>query len=179
MKTSIILFLLIFNSIYILGQQTIVTELNDNGMLMGQSVTTLEGQSAEEIYKKAEDWIAYTFTNTESVTQAKLEYKMIRLIGMSESVMGPVMRYYFDLSYQIQIDIKEEKLRFTITELKQISQSSPYTKIGLEYLYKKGKLKKKKAVVKWKQQVDTQINLIQQSLISHITGKEKIKKDDW
>ena len=41
---------------------------------------------------------------------------------MSESALGPVRGYYFDLLYQIQIDIKEEKLRFIVTELKQVDR---------------------------------------------------------
>lgn len=179
MKKSIFFFLILFNVISILAQQTIITELNDDGILIGQSITKMDSLSAEKIYKKTEEWIAYTFTNTESVTQAKLENKMIRLKGISKSVIGPFMGYYFDLSYQIQIDVKEENLRFTITELKQVSQSFPFTKTSLELFYKKGKLKENKAVVKTKNQVDKQITLIQQSLISYILGKEKDKKDDW
>jgi len=179
MKVSIILFLLMLNSITVFGQEAIVTELDENGKLTGQSITKLDSISAEEIYKKAEEWVAYTFTNTESVTQAKIENKMIRLKGISKSVIGPYMGFYFDLSYQIQIDIKEENVRFTITNLKQVSQSSPFTKTSLELFYKKGKLKKRKAIIKTKEQVDKQINLIQQSLISQIRGEEKADKDDW
>jgi len=179
MKTSITLFLLMFISASILGQQTIITKLNENGKLTGQLITELKGKTAEQIYKKSEEWIAYTFTNTESVTQAKLESKMLRLIGVSQSALGPLMGFNFDLFYQIQIDIKEGRIRFTVTELKQVSQSSPYTKIALELMYKKGKLKKNKRFIKLKNQIDETLSSIQQSLISHIIGKEKILKDDW
>lgn len=179
MKISLILFIIILNITTVFGQQTIVTVLDENGKLTGQSITKLDSISAEQIYKKAEEWVAYTFTNTESVTQAKIENKMIRLKGISKSAIGPFMGYYFDLSYQIQIDIKEENIRFTITNLKQVAQSSPFTKTSLELFYKKGKLKKRKAIIKTKGQVDKQINLIEQSLISHITGNEEADKDDW
>jgi len=176
MKTFVILFLLCFNSITILGQQTVVTEIDDNGKLAGQSVIEFEDKSAEDIYNKAEEWIAFTFMNTESVTQSKVENKMLRLKGISKSALGPFMGFEFDLSYQIQLDIKEGKLRFTANELNQVSQAPPYTKTSLELLFKKGKLKQKKGFIKMKSQIDETLTQIQESLISQITGKGK---DDW
>lgn len=180
MKNKILL-ILILVQIHTFGQTNdkIISELNENGQLVGQSVITFNEKSEADIYNKSNEWIAYTFRNTESVIQSKIENKMIRIVGISKSIIGPYMGFYFDLSYLIQLDIKENKMRFTASDLTQVAQSSPYTKLSLSFLYKNGELKTGKKFIKVKEQVDNEITLLQNNLTNYIMGNEAQKKDDW
>lgn len=177
-KLTLLFYLITINSI-VLGQESIITGLDENNNLVGEKITDLENKSEVEIYKKTKEWIAFTFTNTESVMQSDIENKMLRLNGISKSVIGPYYGFYFDLSYQIQVEIKNEKIRFRIYNLKQVSQSSPYTSSNLELIYKKGELRKGKRYGKLKNQVDEKISSIYENLIDFIKKNKTTSKDDW
>ncbi len=177
---KIILLIILFPVIVVNAQNstTIITKLSGNGQLMGEAIISISNKNKSEIYQNTIEWISYNYRNTESVIQSKIDNKMIRFNGMSSSVIGPYMSYWFDLFYVIQIDIKNDKIRFSVSDLKQVSQRSPYTKTPLEFMYKKGVIKKGKKYLKVKEQVDIQLTVLLISLKNFIEGGAEIN-DDW
>lgn len=159
------------------SQKNVITEIDEYGQLSFQSVLTIEGKSAEHIYNKTEEWVAYTYPSKEKVTLSKIKNKMYRISGIATSALGPYKGFLFDLSYRVQIDIKEDKIRVSINNLSQVSQRSPFTKIGMESLFKNGELIQKKNYIKFKTQIDLSLTIILNSLISEIDGSTN--RDDW
>ena len=160
------------------NSEIIITKLSGNGSLTGEVITSINNKTNSEIYNNTIEWISYKYRNTESVIQSKIDDKMIRFSGISSSVIGPYMSYWFDLSYVIQVDIKEGRIRFSVYDLKQVSQRSPYTKTPLEVMFKKGQIKKGKKYLKVKDQVDLHLSVLLISLKQFIEGGAEIN-DDW
>ncbi|MBA4409945.1 MAG: DUF4468 domain-containing protein [Bacteroidota bacterium] len=182
MKITFLLLFLLCGYFSSQGQEAegIKTNLDKNGTLTGESIIVFKDKSAAQIYNSSIDWVSYTFNNTESVIQAKIENKMIRINGISKSALGPIMGFYFDLSYKIQLDIKDGKLRFIATDLKQVAQSSPFTSTSLEIIYKKGgELKSGKKYQETKDKIDSQLTELLSSLELAVKGQTKTNNENW
>lgn len=176
MKVKLILMLLTINSFVTNGQIdlefNIVTSLNENGNVVAEQIIEIDSLSKEKIYNSTLNWVASTFANTESVMQSKIENKMVRINGISKGALGPYYGFYYGLGYTIQIDIKDNKIRFNAYNLTQVASSSPFTKTGVEAFYKKGKLRKSKTVKNFNQQMNEEITIIALSLKTYIVNGE-------
>ncbi len=172
--------MLIFSNFSVLSQEIPVVKIGmtDNN-LNATAIVDIPNKNSSEIYNSLLEWIAYNYTNTDEVIQAKVEDKMIRMNGISTSTIGPVMGFYFDLGYTLEFNIKDEKLRFIANNLEQISQQSPYTRVSLSNLYnRKGELRKAKRYSEVKQKVDSKLTEILGAAIKYING-EKSSDSDW
>jgi len=159
--------------------QDIVTKLNENGMYESELVTEIKGKTSNEIYESALEWIAYTFRNTESVIQSKIENKMVRLTGISNSVIDGPMNYKYGLGYVMQIDIKEGKIKFHIYDIDFIGADAAKTRSSMEEsILKNGELRKGKMYIGFKTDTDKELNRIYMDFINFL-NKEKEKEDDW
>jgi len=182
MKITFLLLFILCEQFSSQGQETglININLDKNGTLTGEAIIVFKDKSAEQIYSSSIEWVSYTFNNTESVIQSKIDNKMIRINGISKSVIGPFMSFYFDLSYKIQLDIKDGKLRFIASDLKQIAQSSPFTSTSLELMYKKdGELKSGKRYKETKDKIDYELTKLLSSLELAVKGQAKTNDTNW
>jgi len=91
-------------------------------------VTQCEGKTQSEIYKKCVDWIAFTYKNPQSVTQAKIENEYIRVEAISESLIcdnkamyGKVCR---DGKYTLEISFKDGKYKFEILKIEKLLEAT-------------------------------------------------------
>jgi hypothetical protein len=168
----------IFACLQTYGQEVKV-ELK-NGRFEAEKIYEASSNSSADIYKGVLNWIAYTFRNTESVTQSKIENEMVLLQGISSSVVDGPMFYKYGLEYVIQIDIKEGKLRFRAYDIKLIGADAARTRASLEstLLKNNGEIRSGKQYISYKNDTDTEINKIYLSLTSSLNQKET-KKDDW
>ena len=176
-----LLTVILFISCFSFGQtDTIQTKINEKGILEGEFIVSFTDKSSVDLYKLSMEWISYTFKNSESVIQSEVEGKMIRISGISTSIIGPLMSFYFDLGYDMQLDFRDNKLRFRAYNLKQIAQSFPYTKTSLEIMFKKsGELKSARRYSKVKTQIDNEVTGLLGSLKDKIEGKAEKETDDW
>jgi hypothetical protein len=182
MKSPLWIFaLLFFNSVALCQKsEIIITTLDPNKRLIGESVVFVGNKTAEQIYNSLNEWVSFTFTNTESVVQAKIENKMMRINGVSKSVLGPFMGFYFDLGYTIQVEIKDGRFKFSVTNLTQISPRAPYSKYPLDGIFNnKGEIKSARKYQDAKSQIDAELNKLLFSLKSSIDGSLKLENDNW
>ena len=123
-KILLILTLALYNIGY--AQVTEFTFTKDG--LTDYVVTQCEGKTQSEIYKKCIDWIAYTYKNPLSVTQAKIENEYIRIEGIRESLIcdnsalyGKVCR---DGKYTLEISFKDGKYKFEILKIEKFLEAT-------------------------------------------------------
>jgi hypothetical protein len=109
----------------------------ENGKYKYVEIKALPDLTSDVIYSRVVDWVAFTFTNTESVIQAQVENKMIRLKGVSRSGINGLMGNKFDVGYTIQVDVKDNKLKITASKIQAIAQVAPYTRTSLEIQLRK------------------------------------------
>lgn len=179
MKIVFLLSFIISGFTYAYGQEVKIG-IDENGNLLGETIVLIQNKTASQIYNSSFEWVSYTFKNTESVVQSKIENKMIRISGLSKSIFGPYMGSYLDLKYLIQIDIKDGKLKFKATDLEQVAQSAPFTKTPLAVLYKKnGELRSGNRYLEIKGKIDSELTRLIISLTKSIKGKSKTSDDDW
>lgn len=160
--------------------QKIETKLNSQGRLEIELVTEFPNKSSEIIYGKIEEWVAYNFKNTESVIQSQIENKMIRINGISSSVIRGPMGVRYGLYYEIQIDIKKERTRFRVYNIQLIGESNSGTKSNVELsIYKNnGEPRKGKTYKNIKIDTDNEIDKLYNNFILFLEN-ENAKNDDW
>lgn len=175
MKNFILSVLLLTSIIaYSQDQTQIITKLVD-GDLVGEKILSFEGKTAAEIYSASEKWVASTFRNTLAVSQSSIENEMIRIQGRSSNIFSFGMGAFSDLSYTIQIDIKEGRIRFKAYDL--IVGSSTYPVAS--YIYKKnGDMRTSGQATKFNKITNDNLTLLLSSLKAIIDGKV-VKDDDW
>ena len=160
-----------------LNEVSMITSV-ENGILQAEAVVEFDGKSTEELFSKSHEWVAKAFRNTASVFQAQIENEFLRISGISNSVLGPYLGNYMDLSFTLNIDFKNEKIRVKAYDIEQVAKSSPYTVTPLEILYdNNGKLKSAKRYKEAKAKIDAELTQILHSLISYLSN-EKIE-DEW
>lgn len=174
-KTSLLLMILVFIGLQGFSQEKIITHLNKNGNLIGQAIIEIKGKTAQNIYNSSLDWVSNTFIRTKSVMQSKIENKMIRLKGISH--LG---NFVDPLSYQIQIDIKDGKLRFTATNLEFLTYSYLIPRISAEQMLFKpnGEQKTSKNKRELKKLTDDLFSKLLNSLVTNAEGGNK-NSDNW
>jgi hypothetical protein len=89
----------------------------DGGQAKVQQVVEMPGKSAEDIYKLAQRWVALSFHNKDKVVQTEIENELIRGDGYEPGRMKVAPGAHSDLKYSFSIEVKENKLRFTMYDM--------------------------------------------------------------
>ncbi|OYX85133.1 MAG: hypothetical protein B7Y83_05940 [Flavobacteriales bacterium 32-34-25] len=120
-----ILLLILFVSGVINAQETEFTFDNTKGMT-DFVVTSVEGKTAPEIYKKVLDWIKLTYKNPEKVILSTIENEYIRFEGIDNTFysVGIMGKNYRDVKYQIEISVKDGKYKFDLISMYAYWQST-------------------------------------------------------
>ncbi|WP_433834829.1 DUF4468 domain-containing protein [Flavobacterium anhuiense] len=188
-----ILFLILFVSGVANAQESEFTFDNTKGM-NDYIVTSVEGKSAQEIYKKVIEWIKITYKNPDKVILSTIENEYIRFEGSSETLFAnhiPMLgKTYYPTKYQIEISVKDNKYKFDLISMQNYYTGNKYsaggwtnnvifnsnTKEGLDTYYKKdGSLK---SLWKYIPEVPTYFNELNKSLLLSIQSTVK-KNDNW
>ncbi len=97
-------------------------------------VYQVDSINASTIYKKVLDWIQITYKNPKEVLKASVENELIRLEAVNKGAFvrtfksGTIVDY--DLSYTLEINIKDGKYRFIFTP-NQITVDSENVLFGI------------------------------------------------
>ena len=179
MKSLIINLSLVILPVIIFGQDH-KTTLNNDGSFEMLIISDLPDKTAKQLYQGTIDWIAYTFRNSESVTQSQVENKMVRINGVSSGVINGSLGYKYGLGYSIQIDIKDNKIRFRGYDLQIIGVDAARTRSNIEpsLLKSNGDLRTGKASKKIKSDTDMELSRIYKSLIDSFS-KNIESNNDW
>ncbi len=82
-----------------------------------QRVVEMPGKDAAEIYRLAQRWVALTFRNKDEVIQTEIENELVRGDGYEPKAIRMAGSHQ-DFSYSFAIDIKDQRLRFTLQDMK-------------------------------------------------------------
>ena len=97
-------------SLYSNAQETEFTFTADKGMT-DFIVTSVEGKTAPDIYKKVIDWIKVTYKNPSDVMLSTIENEYVRFEGITNEIDNKKSKY------QIEITIKDGKYKFDLISL--------------------------------------------------------------
>lgn len=157
-------------------------------------VVEIPNKSTKELFDKSNDWINFTYKNPSSVIKGTVENDFLRFSGFKKSFasaeIGMGMTHFYDLNYTIRLDFKDGKYRFTLESYGIIYPATQYTS-STENTFESFKLpvcRNKKGELKklFQMQYDSQsvgllreLNEINESLYSYLTGETQQIKDDW
>ncbi|MDM1378175.1 DUF4468 domain-containing protein [Myroides marinus] len=138
-----------------------------------------EGKSSSEIYSKVIEWINLKYNSPKDVLKGDIKDKFVSLNGFmdnawSYSTMG--IRTTYGITYKLDIDIKENKYRVTLT-LKDFTH--PTQKVWYDYhsLFKKdGTIRK--VYVEGHKELEDSINNILQDLNNQVNNINT-RDDEW
>ena len=150
-------------------------------------VTPVNGKTQSELYKKALNWVSYSFKEPGEVIKANIENEYIRIEGFSKelicySYMG---KRCGDTKYEIEISFKDGKYKFdlmSISEFNNQSKSILWSNFEINntaaYFDKKGEVKGSyKFIVKTVPEYFNNLNLNLKDFL--ISDGSLSKKNDW
>lgn len=91
-------------------------------------ITKVEGETVENIYIKANNWIKEKYKKPEKVIEMKIENEKIRINGIAKDLLV-VKKYGFSLDYVIEISIKTGKYKFELVSLRTVESNTDYKEI--------------------------------------------------
>ncbi|MFZ4671478.1 MAG: DUF4468 domain-containing protein [Flavobacterium sp.] len=177
------------------AQETEFTFNSERGM-SDFVVANVEGKTAQEIYKKAIEWIKITYKNPDKVILSTIENEYIRFEGSSGSFysinLGFMGKSYQQTKYQIEISIKDSRYKFDIIGMENYTSPSQYSSGGWsdntlfnanvtkEYLEKSIYKKDGSLRSAWKNINDVPVyfNDLNKSMLNYIIVSQK-KNDGW
>ncbi|MGS0747300.1 DUF4468 domain-containing protein [Halpernia sp. GG3] len=113
-------------------------KITKDGLTNAIQVINLDGLSAKEIYSRVNKYIQKNYTNPDKVSKGNIENEFISFNGIyaKNSILWKVAltKYYFDLEYYFDIDIKDNKFRLSITKLNERRDSMGFTGDGINLL---------------------------------------------
>lgn len=103
------------------------TELSYNsGNAQFQKVLDVPGKSAADLYALATRWVATTFNNPDAATWSKIDGEMVRGQGFDGSGAKLALGVRADARYAWQVDVKDSKVRFTVSDMRIITTSGTF-----------------------------------------------------
>lgn len=139
------------------------------------------GLTAEEMYKRALNWIKESYENPGEVVKAKFENEKIRLNGFAKDAwfyksFGKSL--YYDMKYSLEIAFKDGKYKFSY----EISDNF-YTDGSRAYHFTQmftgnGQVKKYYAE-DGVPSLEKTMNDLSTSFYNFVTGQTKVVEDDW
>jgi hypothetical protein len=85
-------------------------------------VTSVDGKTQSELYKKTLNWILITFKNPKEVIKAQIENDYIRIEGSSENLVcfpGLGDANCSSSRYQVEIEFQDNKYKFSVISVEQ------------------------------------------------------------
>jgi|GEM_PF-5480943 hypothetical protein len=152
-----------------------------NGKAQVQSVISVPGKDATQLYKQVHRWLLATFKNPEEMVKARVEFEYVRGVGYSTNIFQAGALSHLDFRYAFVIEMKDERVRLTLSKgvilndnPQDINDSTP-----LEYYF--NRLNKKKND-KHAREVITAVNTMTGTLLESLENvllSEYVSSDDW
>ena len=124
-----------------IAQEGVTLKTNDNGNKYLQEVIDLPGQSKDAIYTAAYTWFAKNFNDSNTVIKHSDKDQGIIVgngtasIYFTYNTMNINVPINGTLNYNIQVDVKGNKVRFTLDDIKYSSKEQPHISSPLGYFY--------------------------------------------
>ena len=172
MKNLLKIFLII-NFIFFLNIDSIFSQENKFELTINgyePKVIEVDNQTKSEIYKLIKKWVVKTYKNPKEVLTADIENENIKIHGFSTNIVKWSIGDGWDLFYTLDIEIKDNKYRLSITADiagNQIEYTSFFKKDGSKRTGYKG----------GPESIDNHLNSIVDDL--NLFLKNKGEKSDW
>jgi hypothetical protein len=149
-------------------------------------VTTCDGITQTDLYKKSLDWVSATYKNPKEVLKSQIENDFIRIEGSSPDIycinaLGAKTCY--QSRYVVEISFKDGRYRFDVLSLESYSTQGGWFNVPINeqsgdlYYNKKGELK---GTYKYMDEIAVQFNALNLSLKNYTLGlSDSKKKGDW
>lgn len=89
-------------------------------------VTEVSGKTQQELYKKAIDWVSFTYKNPKEVLKAQIENDYIRIEGTKDGLVSGFMGSTFPIKYVIEISFKDNKYKFDVISIEYLVPANQY-----------------------------------------------------
>jgi hypothetical protein len=178
MKKLFLLINLSFITLVLFSQDLPKLVLTDKGF--EPVVYQVDSLNASTIYKRTMDWVQITYENPKEVLKANVENEIIRLVGLNKGVFFRTFKsgkkVSYDISYTLEINIKEGKYRFIFIP-NQITVNSSKVLFGIPDFFT-GKLDVNgNSYEGCAASLESSINTFSLSLYNYILGKKE--DDKW
>jgi hypothetical protein len=100
-----------------------------NGMNVEYLVMTIDSTSQQQNFKKSINWIKETYNNPEEVIKTTIDDKKIRFEGSEQNLIclkSLGINTCYDVRYTIEVELKENKYKFTPLSLSYRVLGSQY-----------------------------------------------------
>lgn len=92
-------------------------------LILSENIIKVDSLKADQIYANSLKWVNQTFKNPDIILKSKIPGELIRIRSFwkipSKGVFGSTT---LQLSYTMQIDIKDGKVRITVNDLKGLDR---------------------------------------------------------
>lgn len=170
----------IFFSILFLNVCTAQDSLKISSANFNEKVIEIPGLTSDEIYLKSKEWIKFFYKNPSEVLKSEVDKSILRIEGFCVAcyeIRRLGMNYTYDYSYNLEIGIKDGKIKFDykVDELWSDEQRVLYS--YREFFKKDGTIKKPYLLAV--QTMNASANSTLQSLLDFIAGKTMEEKNKW
>lgn len=89
-------------------------------------VSTVEGKTAADLYKKTMDWISVSYKNPKEVIKSKIENEYIRIEGSTENlvVLKPLYKVNYLSRYSVEFYFKEGRFKMDVIRVEGYSRGT-------------------------------------------------------
>ena len=174
-------FLLLAMSISMTSFSQSKFEITRDGLKNIEQVISVDSISAKEIYSKINKYIQKNYVNPNSVSKGNIENEFISFNGIKRNCIEQkilLTTYLDDLEYYFNIDIKDGKIRVSISKLNilynvQGSSGSRNLLTADLYTFFKSDGDVKKSQQKRKDDIENTVNGIINDIVAVIKDKSK------
>ena len=132
------------------------------------NIVDFPGKNSAEIYKSLKSWVSKTYTNPDFVTKSDIPNEYLRLNGLWNIMSkGPLGKSALGVTYTLTFDIKDEKLRYNITN---IGGSGNFTYANC--FKGNGERRKTNEVTNYLNDIEVYAEMFMRELIDSINRKE-------
>jgi len=144
----------------------------ESGSAQIQRIIEVEGKTSTEIYKAVNRWVGKNFHNKDKILiQNQVENEMISGDGYEPKSVVIGLLVYSDLSYSFSVDIKDGKLRLTLSNLKIYHQSGGSNSVEAYCCKQDGSIRTNGQSQKIKQSIEALTDKLMQAFT--------MNNDDW
>ncbi|WP_336689372.1 MULTISPECIES: DUF4468 domain-containing protein [unclassified Chryseobacterium] len=92
-------------------------------LMLSENVIKIDSLTSDQIYKNSIKWVNRTFKNPDIVLKSQIPGELVRIHSVwkipSKGVFGNTI---LQLSYSMQVDIKDGRVRITVNDLKGVDR---------------------------------------------------------
>ncbi len=170
MKSKFLLLLLTFFTLTTIAKTELVTKVNEEGVFEAEKTAIYKNKSKKELYNEVLKWISNDTNTSENIIQYQVMNKKISVRSISKNPIKGIKKTHESFSYYVDINIKDEKIRFKLSNIRFTKNNATKTSVCMEssLIKKNGTFKKGNKYIQFKMRVDQAVSKIFSNLHNSI-----------